>query len=175
MADTFVENFLPHSFYGVSVIMPWVSLGMTFFALANIFVYNFALKKETVRLLPYLGISAMINIILNLILIPRYGIIGAVIASCASYFSYLILIWIASNKIIKLMFPWIAILKALISSILISIFLIFVKKFFSPINLPVFLISISMAIILYYLTLFILREDTIIIFIKILLKRNYLK
>lgn len=50
------------------------------------------------------GLGAIVNVCLNIILIPKYGIMGAAISTMFSYFCIFLVVLIYSNTLIKL--PW---------------------------------------------------------------------
>jgi O-antigen/teichoic acid export membrane protein len=50
--------------------------------------------------------AAAVNLALNLMLIPLYGIIGAAIATSTSYVALLLMSTIRLNRLIKLRYPW---------------------------------------------------------------------
>ncbi|MBR2927386.1 MAG: polysaccharide biosynthesis C-terminal domain-containing protein [Clostridia bacterium] len=68
--------------YYVMLIMLIGVEGMIFYKM--VYSYNVSRGKRTINLI-FLGLSAVVNVIGNLILIPLYGIIGAAIMSVVSY------------------------------------------------------------------------------------------
>ena len=68
--------------YGVTLIIVMGGIGMVFYKM----IYSFnVINARRVENLVLLVISALFNVIMNLILIPSYGIIGAAFASLISY------------------------------------------------------------------------------------------
>ena len=65
--------------------------------LGNFLDYQGLANKRAV----FLTISVIINIIINAILIPEYGAVGAAIATSISYFPYIILNWIEVKRFLK--------------------------------------------------------------------------
>lgn len=65
----------------------FVAIGVTFalFPLIDIAGYGLLLRKKSMLVLVTTFAAALFNIALNLVLIPRYGVMGAVIATTASY------------------------------------------------------------------------------------------
>jgi O-antigen/teichoic acid export membrane protein len=49
-----------------------------------------------------MGIAASANILLNLLLIPRFGIIGAAIATCFGYFTALVILYGISQRLVPI-------------------------------------------------------------------------
>ncbi|CDK39330.1 polysaccharide biosynthesis C-terminal domain-containing protein [Halorubrum sp. AJ67] len=98
LADEFMPVYFGSKF-GVSVVPLLILLpGTVGFAIARpIFAIGQGIGK--VRTLVYAtGMAALINLILNIILIPRFGLIGASIATTVGYLSMLVLhIWSAKK------------------------------------------------------------------------------
>ncbi len=65
--------------------------------LGNFLDYQGLANKRAV----FLTISVIINIIINTILIPEYGAVGAAIATSISYFPYIIFNWIEVKRFLK--------------------------------------------------------------------------
>ena len=92
------------------------------------------------------GVSAILNILLNLILIPKYSYLGASVATVISVFLILLGVIIATSRIgYKIAVSKIAspILRATISSLIMGIFIICFK------NINLFLLIIFSAMIYF--------------------------
>lgn len=77
--------FFNENYYSAHLIVPIVSLGYLFSqnsALLNTMVYQ---EKKTKVIMYITLISALINIVLNFILIPRYGMYGAAVVTLISF------------------------------------------------------------------------------------------
>ena len=72
-------------FYGIKVFMPFLVLSFMFSQM-YVFMPGIAIKKKTYLILMINIFVFIINIVLNLILIPYYGILGAALSSALSYF-----------------------------------------------------------------------------------------
>lgn len=96
----------------------------------------------------FITLSGVIsNIILNLILIPRYDITGAAVSTLLTYFIMFLIIYFYSQKIYKIEYEWNKILKLLIISVLIFVFCYYL---INEINMPVIfklLLDLSLIII----------------------------
>jgi len=119
--------------------------GLYYFAASPIFFY-----KKT-KLLPFLtGSSALLNILLNLIFIPIYGIYGAAVATLISYFYQALVIYLVGIKFFNPNFEVskvVTILAFIVVSIFISYFDFSVKIFI--IKLAVFCIFCLLTVLLY--------------------------
>jgi len=80
-------------------VIPIVALGTFFSCLYNIPIYTVYFYKKTAAI-PYItGTAAIVNILLNLWLIPVYGMIGAALATAISYGIMLVLVLIISERL----------------------------------------------------------------------------
>ena len=73
-------------FYIAWKYVPFLLLGAVFSALAGFLGVNYNVAKKTKKALFSTIVAAVVNIILNIILIPNYGIMGASIATLISFF-----------------------------------------------------------------------------------------
>lgn len=80
---------------------------------------SFYLKKKTVYLIPLLLITAAINILLCLILIPNHGIMGAAWATMIAYTVRAVLAWIISQAIYPINYQYIRMIKNILAFILV--------------------------------------------------------
>jgi O-antigen/teichoic acid export membrane protein len=86
------------------------------------FNQSFHLSKASGMLIWVFIVAAIINVILNLLLIPEYGIFGAAYATVAAYAVAIILSWYLGNKIFPLSTPSIAdIVKIIFSTAIMGV------------------------------------------------------
>ena len=108
------------------------------------------LKKTKIIL--FVGIIiTILNILLNLLLIPRYGIIGGAIAMSFSLILNYIIYSILVYKITKIFTNWIIYLKFIVSGIL-SLLVVYLIK----IRIEISFISLIILILIFALIYFIL-------------------
>lgn len=99
-------------------IMPFIIAGNVIYASQVILNAGLIISKKTNILMSVKFISCAINVLLNLILIKRYGIVGAAISTLASYLFYTVIIAILSLNQLRFRIPIRPISLYLISSIL---------------------------------------------------------
>ena len=88
-------------------VTPWIALSALLFGLtAYYFGQAFTLGKKTKRLLLAMAIPAGLNVILNLILVPRFGLMGAAWATAASFAVGLLATWLIGRRVMALPVPW---------------------------------------------------------------------
>ena len=114
------------------------------------------------------GIAAILNVIMNLLLIPKYSLLGASIATTVIWIFefFFVFIWISKTKynISKKTVLNIT-LKALVSGLIMGIFILYFKS-----NL---LIAITFSVLIFFGTLYIIRgfdRNDIIIIKELILK-----
>ena len=91
----------PPTYHGAARIVPFVVLAYLFFELYYILSFAFDLTKKTAYAPFIIGAGAVINLVLNLILIPPLGMFGAAIATLLSY----MLLPIIEYPIIRRLYP----------------------------------------------------------------------
>lgn len=150
------------------LITPFVALSSLLFGLHAILVEIILLKKKTKITGSMWTIAAILNLCLNLILIPYWGMIGAAVATLISFlFTFIITIYFAS-KFLKLEIDYIFILKSLLATSIMSTIIILWK----PLGILKILICILVSVIVYASLLILLKsfDAKEINFIKNLLK-----
>ncbi|MBA4804716.1 MAG: lipopolysaccharide biosynthesis protein [Brevundimonas sp.] len=69
-----------------AAITPWIALSALLYGLtAYYFGQAFTLGRRTGRLLAAMSLPALVNVALNLVLVPRFGVMGAAWATAASF------------------------------------------------------------------------------------------
>lgn len=118
-------------------------------------------------------ISAVVSIVFNIILIPRFDYVGAGIALVLAEFSAMLSRYIYTRKIgydfIKFLNA--STVKYIIASLIMIIPVYVVKHFLSGL-LVTFLLSASLGAGAYFLTLILLKEKLILLYLNKLLKLN---
>ena len=111
----------------------------------------FAFDKQS-KMIKYALISSLCNLILNFLLIPEYGMMGAAIATLISFFVYIILLWLA----IKRMYEF-YILSELVKPVIATVLMGFFAYFLKYLGIHV-LVNVIISGIFYFLCLYLLRE-----------------
>ncbi|WP_457549426.1 flippase [Archaeoglobus sp.] len=121
------------------------------------------------------GTSAIINIILNILLIPIYGIVGAGIATVISYaFGFLIGIFLSTTRDYSIS-AFKSMIKPTFVSIIIGIYIYYIKFLFNK-NFLYLFITILTAPVIYLFILYLINgitHEDIKIFKKIVLSKVY--
>lgn len=104
IAPWFINIFIGEAFTGSVQYVFWIALGYAFQGMTYM-VINYIYFEEKTHLLTWLTIlSAGLNIVLNYILIKKYGAIGAAQATTVTFLIQFLLTWIVSSRTHNM--PW---------------------------------------------------------------------
>jgi O-antigen/teichoic acid export membrane protein len=104
IAPTFLNYFVGKKFSQSSIYATWIAIGYAFNGMYLMVTNYMFYAQKTSYLAGVTFISALLNIVLNYVLISKYGAIGAAQATTIIYFIKFIFTWILSAKIYKM--PW---------------------------------------------------------------------
>lgn len=134
------------------LVTPFVAISALLSGIYGIYVLVLILEKKTKVIGTVWSIAAILNILLNILLIPYLGIIGAAFVTLIAYATTFIVIFFYSSKYLKFDFNF-GLGKIIFSSVLMSLFIIYSNP--SGIFQICFVIGVSF--IIYILTLIFLR------------------
>ncbi len=158
LSKDIVTLFLGKAFHHAYIVLPWASAGAFCLGLGAYFNKPFELKEKTSFLLYCLIFSAILNICLNLYLIPRFGIFGAAFATLVSYLAYLVITRIVSRRFFTWEFPWITCGKSLTAAVGMYILLGLIPNNFTN-GVIMLLVKILLGSFTYFGILFLLKEE----------------
>jgi len=141
------------AFAAGSIVIPFIALSGLFGGVFQIIInITFLVKKTQFNLFIHV-IAAVANLVLNVALIPFIGILGAAIATLASYILMVIVVIYISFRDLSFDLGFAFILKCIISAGIMAAILLL----FDPQNLFYLLISIVMGIIVYFAVMIVLK------------------
>lgn len=141
-------------YWGGLDLVPIVLLGYMFLGISTNFSAGIYIEKKT-YFTPLITISgALVNIIVNFILIPKYGMFGAALATLAAYFVMSIVTLVIINYVYPVRYEWRRLLK-----LGIAITLSMVLYYFLNISYPPYLSLLWRfgLILLFLIVLFFLK------------------
>ena len=90
-----------------AVILPWIALsGLLNGMMTYYFHEAFTIRRRTGFMAGLMAGAAMLNLALNLVFIPAFGIVGAAYATVLAYLISLVICAIAGRKLFPLPLPW---------------------------------------------------------------------
>ncbi len=152
------------------LVTPFVALGGLFSGIYTIISQVLIIKKNTKIIGIIWIIAAVLNLVLNLIFVPYFGIVGAAIITLITFIISLIFTLHYSRGYFNLGVEWKFIAKAVFASLLLSLIIILVN----PTGILSTLIVIGICIPVYLASLWILKgfEKKEIEFFKSMLKKT---
>ncbi|GKZ04394.1 polysaccharide biosynthesis protein [Paraclostridium bifermentans] len=122
------ENILDSNYKNIWIYVPFLIISAKFSAISSFVGTIYTARKKNFMVTLSTIIGAVLNIILNIILIPKLGINGASIATLVSYICVVVFRIIDTNKYISLNINYKKYIYSVILIILQSILLILNKK-----------------------------------------------
>lgn len=104
--DQLVALMTTQEFFGGAKVIPILGLALVFSGCYTIFAIGLNITKRMGRLLAVSGIPAVLNLVLNYLLIPPYGMMGAAWSTLASYLLMALLSWRASERVYHIDYEW---------------------------------------------------------------------
>ena len=80
-----LDLFFPSTYRSAAAIIPIIALSTMFYGVYNIFAVGTAIRRKTWFAVFFTSSSALVNVGLNLVLIPLYGAMGAAISTLLAY------------------------------------------------------------------------------------------
>lgn len=159
--------------YEGSIIALQVLIWTTLFVFANsAFVQLFQSINKQLTVTKIIGIGTLLNVVLNILLIPKFSLIGAGIATALAELTFTVLLIISTYKIgygVKLQKLSIFLVKVITTGLIMGIFILLLK---SITNL---FLLILVATILYFVVLYIIggiNDEDIRILKEIIFKQD---
>lgn len=138
------------------IIIPIIAMGTILFNYGSLYVNILILHKQTKKFALVTIFSAIINLILNIILVPIVGIIGAALATLITFVFYFIMNGMLSFKLLNLNIDFKFILKSIISSAVMGYCILLLD----PIGAISIIISIGVGVFIYSIMLITLKGFT---------------
>jgi O-antigen/teichoic acid export membrane protein len=94
-----------------AMVIPWVTAGMAIDSMVVILGAGLFIHKRTLLVAGLVTVCATLNVALNLLLVPRHGILGSAVATLVSYAALGVSVHRASARTMPVPFPSLAALK----------------------------------------------------------------
>jgi O-antigen/teichoic acid export membrane protein len=94
-----LDSFFPPSYHSAAPVIPAVALSMVFYGANIVFTVGISLTRKTWLLTIAIGSSALLNTILNFVLIPQYGAMGAAAATLIAYILLAVISYIVNRRV----------------------------------------------------------------------------
>jgi len=115
-----IEAFFPEKYQGNYLLISILSMGFVFLAIRKMFVNVLVYYKKSFWISISGYIPAIVNLGLNFIFVPKYGMYAAAWATLASFFLYNVIVFIMAQKLQKFIFNYLHIFSMFSIAIIIS-------------------------------------------------------
>ena len=139
-----------------SFIVPFIVLSVFLYGINTIGIQIIDLYKKTKISATIWMFAAVGNIILNLLLIPKYGILGAAIATLLVYIAAVASIWYVSFQSLRFPIRISPLWKSVLASLVMSAVLVLIQ----PSGVIAVIFAILLGTLIYVVSLFLLRTFT---------------
>jgi len=154
LAKPLLAIFTTPEFVPGTGVVPFIAFGAVLFGFFQICIYVVHLVKKTYWSLILMSLAAIVNIVLNLFLIPLAGILGAAIATFIAYGMLGVLTLLLSRKYLQFDLSLLFIVKSCAASAAMSVFLWLVN----PQTIIAVIISIAAAVLIYFALLYAMKS-----------------
>ena len=96
--------FFPPTYRSAAFIIPIIALSTLFYGIYNIFTIGISIKRKTWFVVVFTSASALVNVGLNLVLIPHYGAMGAAMSTLLAYAFLSMIAYIVNQRIYPIPF-----------------------------------------------------------------------
>lgn len=156
LSKSLLRTLTTPEFIGGYMLVPIVALGVILSKSGNLFSEILVLFKRTKMMSLLYGLSALINLAMNIILVPMIGISGAAIATLITFTVQSILLYFISFKLLSFDLN----LKFIAKSVLSSVIMGYVIWEMNPLGAVNILISIGIGAAVYFGVLLLLKGFT---------------
>ena len=103
---------------GAAQVTPWIAASAFFAGINTHYLHTaFTLARKTGRLMLAIAIPALLNLALNLLLVPRFGLNGALWATLASYGAGVCISYSLGRQSLALPIPWGMLARTLLAAL----------------------------------------------------------
>ncbi len=153
MRDQFITLIAGQSYLQASTIVALLIPFPIFGALSILFYQTLLIKNKTWQVGLIYSIIGSLNILLNIMVIPVYGMIGAAVVNVFSYFLIFAISWLMCRKWLDIDFKYIRPVKILIASSAVGL----IAFFINPKTLIPKLFTVLAGFLVYVALIFILK------------------
>jgi O-antigen/teichoic acid export membrane protein len=100
-----------------AIIVPWVIAGMVVDGSNTMVAAGLFIHRKTKQIMSVVVSAASLNIALNVVLVPRIGILGAAIATLVSYALASCALAVASRRFLPVRLPWATLTRAAVAAL----------------------------------------------------------
>lgn len=94
----------PPSYYAAAPIIPIIAMSIVFYGVYTIFTVGTGVQRKTWYIALVMTLAALVNVGINLVLIPLYGSLGAALSTLIAYILLTLVMYVVNQRIYPLPF-----------------------------------------------------------------------
>jgi O-antigen/teichoic acid export membrane protein len=104
LSTVILNLFFPPAYHSAGFIIPIISLSTMFIGIYYFFMIGVYICRKTIFEFIFMLIAASVNLLLNIVLIPRFGAMGAAVSTLLAYIILVLVSYIVNQKIYPIRF-----------------------------------------------------------------------
>ncbi len=105
-AEPLITLLASEKYVAGTVIVPWVMFGLALESYVGVAAAGLFLRKRSRTMFALVGAAAALNLLLNVLLVPGFGLVGAAIATLVAFAVLLALAMWLGRQELRVDFPW---------------------------------------------------------------------
>jgi O-antigen/teichoic acid export membrane protein len=139
-------------------IIPIIIAGVFLLGLQQRFYAGFFFYKKTNLITYSLVLAAVLNVVLNIFFVPRFGYLAAAVTTLIAYSASFVLVVVSSLKLFKWEFPFKTFIKAAFSSAAMGFAIYFINKYVKTTPVISLIYGVLISLVIYFVLLFLTKE-----------------
>lgn len=156
LANPLIQIISTKEFLSGYLLFPFIAVGLLLFKTAEVFMYILTSKKQTKLISKIYGFGALINIILNFVFIPFFGMYGAAFTTFLTYSGIFLIMLSKAYTQFKFNLNFKFVIKSVIASMIMG----FVVYLFHITSLVMLLSIMLLGAIIYFLAIILMKGIT---------------
>ncbi len=140
-----------------SRVVPFVATGLFFFGLNQLASKGFELHRKSIYIAAIAVFSGVLNLTMNILLVPRVGFIGAAFSACISYLTLLLITTVKVRRFMPWQVSLLSILRLGLAATL-SVVSVHIVSLILGTSITILLIKVPAALLFFYAVLFLTKE-----------------
>ena len=132
LSKDIIGTLLDSRYFDAYRVVPWIAGGIFFMGLSLYYGKSFELRERTLFLFFLFFLSALANIVLNFLLIPRFGLQGAAVSTMLAYLCSFLLASLVGSKLLAWHFPYAIFLKTFAAGVVMCVAVHFMPDLNNP-------------------------------------------
>ena len=156
LANPLIQIISTKEFLSGYLLFPFIAVGLLLFKTAEVFMYILTSKKQTKLISKIYGFGALMNIILNFVFIPFFGMYGAAFTTFLTYLSIFLIMFFKAYTQFKFNLNFKFVVKSVIASMIMGV----VVYLFYITSLVMLLAIMLLGAIIYFLAIILMKGIT---------------